>query len=357
VELPRLLLNLSIAEQNIQLMAQKAETAGVEFRPHFKTHQSRSIGSLFRKHGVKGITVSSLRMARYFLADGWKDITVAFPSPVHEMDNLNAIPEDIEISLLLSDEQSSDFFDDHLKRSFGVYIEINSGQNRSGWDIDQMDTITTLAEHISQKKKLNFKGFYCHSGQTYRAGSAAEVRSITESVLDTLSKYRNHFPDVHICFGDTPSCSISDFFGPVSQISPGNFVFYDLMQVGIGAADYAQIAVMMECPIVELHPDRSQVLIHGGAIHFSKDYMYLSGNKVFGLVASDWGKPLPGNYLISLSQEHGLVECTPDFMKGLKIGDTLKIFPVHSCLTANLMGSYSLENGKQADHMNKPTFE
>ncbi len=40
-------------------MAQKATNANVLFRPHFKTHQSKGIGDLFREQGVTRIAVSS----------------------------------------------------------------------------------------------------------------------------------------------------------------------------------------------------------------------------------------------------------------------------------------------------------
>ena len=49
------------------------------FRPHFKTHNSAFIGNWFRKLGIHSITVSSVSMAKFFSAYGWRDITIAFP--------------------------------------------------------------------------------------------------------------------------------------------------------------------------------------------------------------------------------------------------------------------------------------
>ena len=72
-------------------------------------------------------------------------------------------------------------------------------------------------------------------------------------------------------------------FGPVDELRPGNFVFYDLMQEEIGACTLDDIAVAMACPVVAVHPDRMQWIIYGGAIHFSKDFLTLEGGrKCFG---------------------------------------------------------------------------
>ena len=76
---PTMVLNEEICKSNIARMAQKAKAAGVTFRPHFKTHQSREIGEWFRASGVEKITVSSLNMAMKFAEWGWNDITVIFP--------------------------------------------------------------------------------------------------------------------------------------------------------------------------------------------------------------------------------------------------------------------------------------
>ena len=89
IETPTALLNTSVVKRNIAAMAQKAQQNGVRFRPHFKTHQSATIGEWFRAEGVTAITASSVSMARYFADHGWHDITVAFPVNWREIDAIN----------------------------------------------------------------------------------------------------------------------------------------------------------------------------------------------------------------------------------------------------------------------------
>ncbi len=58
-----------------------------------------------------------------------------------------------------------------------------------------------------------------------------------EDVLEQLAVLRSQYDfsaeDFSICIGDTPCCSAADDFAAIDQISPGNFVFYDLMQSDI----------------------------------------------------------------------------------------------------------------------------
>jgi D-serine deaminase-like pyridoxal phosphate-dependent protein len=73
IKKPTLLLNEDICRSNIQAMAIKAREHKVIFRPHFKTHQSATIGEWFREEGVTAITVSCVII--YFLRVTWNSMT------------------------------------------------------------------------------------------------------------------------------------------------------------------------------------------------------------------------------------------------------------------------------------------
>ena len=98
---PTLLLNEEVCRRNIKNMADRARRNSVTLRPHFKTHQSHEIGNWFREEGTEKITVSSLRMAQYFARDKWKDILVAFPVNILEIDRINRLSGEINLSLLV----------------------------------------------------------------------------------------------------------------------------------------------------------------------------------------------------------------------------------------------------------------
>ena len=81
---PTLLLDKQKCLLNIRRMKHKANRNNVQFRPHFKTHQSIEIGEWFRQEGVLSISVSSLKTAKYFAGAGGDDITIVFPVNLRE---------------------------------------------------------------------------------------------------------------------------------------------------------------------------------------------------------------------------------------------------------------------------------
>lgn len=83
-------------------MVDKARKLGVKFRPHFKTHQSRLIGGWFREEGIRAITVASVSMARYFMDDGWEDITIAFPLNLRETQEIIDLSGKADLNILVT---------------------------------------------------------------------------------------------------------------------------------------------------------------------------------------------------------------------------------------------------------------
>ncbi len=155
----------------------------------------------------------------------------------------------------------------------------------------------------------------------------------------------HNYNNIEISVGDTPTASVVEDFSEVDEIRPGNFVFYDIMQYHIDACSIGEIAVGIVCPVVSKHADRNEIVIYGGAVHLSKDHLEISpGQKLFGYVSkfeeNGWGSPLPNTYVSKLSQEHGIIQSTPDIVGQIKFGDLLVILPVHSCLAANLLRNF-----------------
>lgn len=346
---PALFVNLDIVRNNIQQMAEKAEKASVEFRPHFKTHQSQKIGRIFKEFSVQGITVSSVEMADYFLNDNWADITIAFPANVLAIEDYNRIAGQCSLKTLVNSEDIVQQLDQKLTEHVGLYIEIDVGTGRSGVQISQLEHIKTLANTIDNSDHCDLAGFYCHAGHTYKARSIDDIEKIAREALQKLEVLREHFPDQSICFGDTPSCSVLDDFGPADQISPGNFVFYDWMQVQIGSCSPNEIAIYMECPVIEKFPDRNQVLMHGGAVHFSKESIKIDDYLSYGEPMLEYLSE--ETYVKNLSQEHGIIQCSPGVFNKIEIGKKIQIFPIHSCLTADLMRKYHSIESEELDHM------
>ena len=106
---PTLILDKTKCLNNIRLMANKAKKHNLILRPHFKTHQSRIVGKWYKQQGIDKITVSSLQMAEYFANDDWKDITVAFPVNIREIETINSLAEEIQLNITIENIESIEF--------------------------------------------------------------------------------------------------------------------------------------------------------------------------------------------------------------------------------------------------------
>lgn len=357
-ETPTYLINPDTCKKNIRTMAEKASRSGVIFRPHFKTHQSLTIGRWFREAGISRITVSSLISAEFFANDGWDDITIAFPVNLREIDLINKLASKLRIGLLVEHPAIAIELEQQLKHPVDAYIKIDTGYHRTGLTLDEMPLIRDLAGVIHESSLISLKGLLTHAGHTYQASFAAEVRGIYDSSTRILNAVMERLGDAYqeliLSYGDTPSCSVMEAFIDIDEIRPGNFIFYDLMQMVAGVCHHSQVAGIVVCPVVAVHPARNQAVLYGGAIHFSKDSVLMNARRIYGqMVEMDekgWYSPIPGAYLVSLSQEHGILEASEQVIRQLQPGKVVGIIPVHSCLTANLIHGYQFLDGGNADY-------
>jgi len=355
---PTLLLNESICRDNIRLMTEKAMPQNILFRPHFKTHQSATIGNWFQEAGVTSITVSSVRMARYFAQSGWNKITIAFPLNIRELQDIEDLSKTIELSILISDPEAIPYLQG-FPLPLNVWIEIDTGYHRSGLAFDQEGKIEKTIMAIGNIQNLRLIGFLSHTGNTYHTIEPDEIKSCYQEAVLRLVKLKNRFErpgqSLAISMGDTPSASILDNFGPIQEMRPGNFVFYDLMQYYHGVCALSDIAVALACPVVAKYPDRGEIVVYGGAIHLSKEYIEQDGRKIFGhpvlLKEKKWLTVGLQNVVVSLSQEHGIIRLENAMINAVNVGDLLGILPVHACLTANLMKGYRTLDGRFIDHL------
>lgn len=352
---PTLVVDKEVCLRNIERMAKKAANLNLRFRPHFKTHQSAKIGEWFRLYGIEAITVSSVQMAEYFAANGWKDITVAFPVNILEIDNINRLASEIKLGLLVENTVAAGFLAKHVLFPVDVWIKIDTGNNRTGIDPHNFEEVETVIQKLTEGNNLTFKGFLTHAGHTYSTHSTDEIFNRHFDALLKLKslkqRFTNQFHDIEISMGDTPAATLCTNFSSVDEIRPGNFVFYDLMQQNLGVCSFNDIAVRLVCPVVAKHRLRNEIVIHGGAVHFSKDSITnIDGKEMFGrlIITKDGEKQMLDqmNYLSKLSQEHGILKVAQIQFNNFEVGDLVEIIPVHSCLTANLMGYYRTTEGE-----------
>lgn len=356
---PLLILDRNVCLNNISMMAEKARAHNLIFRPHFKTHQSATVGEWFRSEGVSAITVSSLAMAQYFARHHWNDITLAFPLNPSWIPDINNMSANVRLNLL-TDQPSTAELLDKLINPHAFYIKIDNGYGRAGLPAADHERIFALADALHNHPKHSFKGILIHQGDNYHHNSKEALveahKENIEKLLPLITKMKLRYPHAICSWGDTPSCSTVNDFSGIDEIRPGNFVFNDLMQLTAGVCDAGQIALTLAAPVVAVYPDRGKMILQAGAVHLSKESIRRPGSPdCYGLITAMEGlhrrEIIPGLQFSALSQEHGIVTGPESLISRFAPGDVVGVIPVHACLTADLMKGYITADGDRVAMM------
>jgi len=351
INIPSPIIDLEIVEKNIDKMMELCQKWQMNFRPHFKTHQSAKLAKIFKDKGIEKCTVSSVSMALYFAANGWKDITIAIPVNVLEIEGINILASSIKLNLLIDHLDTIKFLKENINHQVSVFIEVDTDYGRSGVFYKNTKTIDDILHIIQDSSLLEFEGFLSHTGHNYGAKSPEIGAEIFEQARKRMWKlkqdYRQTYPNLSISLGDTPSSSFADNFKSIDEWRPGNFIFFDMMQVNLGVCEFEDIALIIRCPIIGIYPKREEFVIYGGGVHLSKESLEFKGQKICGwLKYADNTNPSAGFPVISLSQEHGIISASKAYISKLKFGDLVDIIPVHSCMSADLYSSYTTTKGE-----------
>ena len=363
IDQPTLLIDENGTRRNIRRMIERANANHVDFRPHFKTHQSATVGEWFREMGVERITVSSVEMAEYFAANGWNDILIAFSLNPRQVSRIDTLAARIHLEVLIENVEGLTALSDGDSVPLGVWIKVDVGNGRTGLDWQDVDGVSDLCRRASQHPRLRLMGLLTHSGHSYHASNPTDAARIFREGIDRLSQlrdrlYKSGINGLCISVGDTPGCTICDNWRGADEVRPGNFVFYDAMQVLAGVCTNEDVSMALACPVVAKHPERREVVIYGGAIHLSKDLVDVNGKISYGLPALQAGKgrgaPIPGARVDRLSQEHGILHIPGAEFEKIAVGDLVFILPAHSCLTVQVMGEYFTLTGEKIETLNRP---
>ncbi len=361
---PGVLVNEIQARTNIRLMREKAHRADVLFRPHFKTHQSADVGRWFADEGVRAITVSSVAMAEYFAAHGWDDITIAFLLNPLEWPRIEELAWELarrggQLALTVDSPAAAASISARPEVPLKVWIKVDAGYGRTGVHWQDETTLKAIVENLLPSRHP--MGLLTHSGNSYHAQSAQDITTIwtqTRQRLETVVLRLDMAEKLLLSVGDTPGCCSVDNLSGVQEIRPGNFVFFDLMQWTQGICQTHELAAAAVCPVVGLYPEQGRIVVHGGAVHLSREFLNgMNGEPVFGYLGTlqiqDDGSTsqqiLEDLPVTSLSQEHGTIEFPrgsyEQYFKEMSIGDLVLIWPVHSCLTCDLASEFRNMSG------------
>ncbi|MBD3866973.1 MAG: alanine racemase [Acidobacteria bacterium] len=351
---PAALVDLDRLERNIRRMSDLADRNGVRLRPHVKTHKSVEIARLQFGGETGPVTVSTLSEAEHFAQAGFQDITYAVPLDPAMLDRAAALAERIDsLNLLIDHPDLLEAMERRGGRPLRCFLKVDCGYHRAGVDPDST-TALDLARRIAASSATGFEGILTHAGHAYRCRNRTETLEVAGEERDAMVRFAGKLleagiPVPEISIGSTPTLSAVDHLCGVTEIRPGNYVFFDRFQAAIGSCEPADIAFSVLGSVIGVYPDRSEFLINTGAMALSRDpgADHLDPGFGFGEVFDpEQGERPALGIVTSLSQEHAVVRAdgaTPT------LGARVRVTPNHSCLTAGLFDRYYAVRGTRVE--------
>jgi D-serine deaminase-like pyridoxal phosphate-dependent protein len=340
---PAVVIDLDVLERNVEAMASRAREAGVDLRPHAKTHKVCEVGRLQLRAGAVGLTLAKTAEAEVFVDAGFVDLFLAYP----------VIGEDKARRLLaLSDRAriavGADSVDGAAtlgkvfraaSRKLNVLLEIDCGLGRTG--VLPADALR-IAAQIAELPGLRLCGVFTHAGQAYLAESAEAAASVGKSegasAVDVARELRRagHSIEV-ISIGSTPTAKAGMRVPGVTECRPGTYVYNDASQVSIGSCSREECALTVVATVVSV-PARDRAVLDAGSKTLSSDPL--------------WPKPGGHGWLAGresriarLNEEHGVIAVAAG--ESYRVGERVAILPNHACIVSNLHDSiYAARQGR-----------
>ncbi|MDG5786106.1 alanine racemase [Evansella sp. AB-P1] len=343
IETPALILTESKMINNIQRMLSVKEKYNVNVRPHFKTHKSIKIAKEQLKQGASGITVATATEAELLLENGVEDILVAFPlsdkKKIFRL--LKWVPTAKVIFTIDSMDQALIIHEaaEELHKKAEVWIKVNCGLNRCG--VEPGLEVYELAKETIDKTDLQLTGLYTHAGHSYGATRSQHIDEIAkfeaESIVQSAKICEERGISIrHRSVGSTPTFEKAAQYEGITEVRPGNAVFFDGIQVGLGVAQLEEVALTVLATVVSIKKDRCIIDAGSKALTTEKGAHGNESIKGFGQLLID--KPL---YVSRVSEEHGVIEVTGDQIGNqISLNEKVNIIPNHACPVVNLFDYY-----------------
>ncbi len=358
---PSLLLDRSKLDRNITRLADHARQLGVVLRPHMKTAKSIDVARRVFPDGPGPITVSTIAEAEYFASHGYRDMTYAVGlSPASALRAMELCARTgADLKLLLDTVEQADALA-AVREAAGVVpsvlIELDVDDHRGGLKPDDPKLIEVAGRVVAAGAKL--LGVLAHAGESYGLNTpealiaaAESERVATVRAAEILRAHGHACPVVSL--GSTPTAHFARNLEGVTELRAGVYMFFDLVQHGVGVCSKDDIAISVLASVIGVKPEKGWILVDAGWMALSRDRGTASQrvDQGYGVVCDEAGRVIEDVIVSQASQEHGILSIRPGSgkaMPDLPVGTRVRILPNHACAMAAQHGFYSVVDGEDA---------
>jgi D-serine deaminase-like pyridoxal phosphate-dependent protein len=348
VERPRM-------QRNIERMQQRMSALGVRFRPHVKTTKCIEVAKAQRDAGAQGITVSTLKEAEQFFAQGFSDILYAVGMAPHRLAQALALRRrGCALGIITDGVESARAiaaFGHAQGEAFEVLIEVDTDGHRSGIRPDE-DALLEVAR-VLHDGGMRLRGVMTHAGSSYELDTPEALRAMAEQERAGCVRAAQRLRDAGlpcevVSVGSTPTALMADALDGVTEVRAGVYVFFDLVMRNVGVCSEGDIALSVLTTVIGHQVEKGWAIVDAGWMAMSRDRGTQKQKRDFGYgqACTLDGTVLEGYVLGGANQEHGILwregKDGPDtgIARRFPIGTRLRILPNHACATGAQFPEY-----------------
>jgi D-serine deaminase-like pyridoxal phosphate-dependent protein len=332
---PALVVDRERLVRNIADMAARAESLGVALRPHAKTHKSPAIAALQREHGAIGLTVATVTEAEGFADEGIDDLLLTSP-PVGDwrLERLVALARRARIRVTVDSHEAVVALDRACAAGgveIGYLWELDCGVGRFGTP-PGAPSASRIADAVGAATHATFDGLLTFGGHAYAAttpdGIAAAADDEHDAITQTVSALADRGIEVKVrSVGSTPTSHAMRSADGITEIRPGNYVFYDATQIALGVVPLKRCALSVLATVTS-RPAPDRLILDSGSKAVAAERL-TTLTPGLGLIEDH-----PGLRVDRLYEEQAIVRS--DGPCGIATGERLRVVPNHACAAANL---------------------
>ena len=350
LETPFLLLDEPGMQRNITRMQSRMDALGVRFRPHVKTSKCAEVVHRQVAAGARGITVSTLKEAEQFFAQGCDDILYAVAIAPNKFDHAMRLARaGAKLTLLLESADTAAALSRHgiaHGHCHQALVEIDTDGQRSGVaPADPALLVVASAFHAQGGHGARLAGVMTHAGASYALNTPQALAAMAEQeragCVQAAERLRaaGHACEI-VSVGSTPTALAASSLQGVTEVRAGVYVFFDLVMAGTGVCSVDEIAMSVVCSVIGHRADKGWVIVDAGWMAMSRDRgtQRQAHDFGYGMVCDANGLGIAQLAFGEANQEHGVLQWSGDdslpLTQRFPIGAMLRVLPNHACATA-----------------------
>ena len=195
-----------------------------------------------------------------------------------------------------------------------------------------------------------------HAGESYGLSNNEDLLKCAKNEADQTLKAVSILEKASIncelvTIGSTPTVLSNYKNDKITELRAGVFVFFDLVQTGVGICKVEEIALSVLTSVISVNKEINGIIVDAGWMAMSRD-RGTSSQQIdygYGQVCYENGELIKDLLLTNVQQEHGIIQMRNGSnakLPDIKIGDMLRILPNHACATAAAHSCYNVVNNK-----------